>query len=76
MAARWAQLYVLCVLEDCDPLDTRAWKLLVLPTGVLESEWPSGAKIRLGQLKKLGSERCRRPKSNGDIARAAIVIDG
>ena len=73
-AARWAKLYVFCVLESCDPLNTSDWEFLVLRTPVLEDKRPDGTSIGLKPLIALGPAICRYPSLKQVIERAANEI--
>ena len=74
-AGRWAQPYVFCVLDGCDPLNLDAWNFLVLRTSVLEKMRCKGTKIRLGPLKELGAECCKYAHLNEAVERAAKTTE-
>ena len=70
-AARWADLYVFCMLEGAEPLDTEAWRFFVLRTDVLDGRNPQQRTIRLNPLLKLAPIECRYPTLSETIERVA-----
>ena len=71
-ASRWADLYVFCMLEGAEPLDTEAWRFFVLRTDVLDRRNPQQRTIRLNPLLKLAPIECRYRTLGETIEKAAL----
>ena len=71
---RWADIYVFCVFtgkEPLHPLDTSKWDFYVLPTKVLDQEYPEQKTIRLSSLEKLSPHKC----SYADLKRTISDVE-
>lgn len=50
---RAANVYVFAVLESCDPLDVDAWRFCVVPTAVLDREYPENKTLSVRKAEAL-----------------------
>ena len=50
---RAADVYVFAVLGSCDPLDVDAWRFSVVPTAVLDREYPDSQTLSVSKVEAL-----------------------
>lgn len=50
---READVYVFAVLESCDPLDVDAWRFCVVPTAMLDREYPNNQTLSVRKTEAL-----------------------